>query len=116
MKVAPEVRAKDVKDYKIVGTSQKRIDLPSKLRSIYLRQRRRIPGMLHGRVVRPPTIASKPSSVDESSVRIFRACVKGVKRQLCRCRLRVRMGGDQSGASVKSDLVAASDENAGELQ
>ena len=31
MKVAPEARAKDVKDYKIVGTSQKRIELPPKL-------------------------------------------------------------------------------------
>ena len=30
MKVAPEVKAKDVKDYKIVGTSQKRIELPAK--------------------------------------------------------------------------------------
>ncbi len=31
MKVAPEVRAKDVKDHKVVGTSQKRIELPAKL-------------------------------------------------------------------------------------
>ena len=31
MKVAPEVSAKDVKDHKVVGTSQKRIDLPAKL-------------------------------------------------------------------------------------
>src|SRR6266581_2475464 len=31
MKVAPEVRAKDVKEYKLVGTSQKRLELPPKL-------------------------------------------------------------------------------------
>ena len=31
MKVAPEVSAKNPKDYKIVGTSQKRLDLPPKL-------------------------------------------------------------------------------------
>jgi hypothetical protein len=29
----------------------------------------RIPGMLHGRVVRPPTVTSKPASVDYSSLK-----------------------------------------------
>ena len=69
MKVAPEIRAKDVKDYKVVGTSQKRIDLPAKLTGEFTYANDvRVPGMLHGRVVRPPTITSKPANiVDESS-------------------------------------------------
>ena len=72
MKVAPEIQAKDVKDYKVVGTSQKRIDLPAKLTGEFTYVNDvRIPGMLHGRVVRPPTITSKPANVDESSVKIF---------------------------------------------
>ena len=67
MKVAPEVRAKDVKDHKVVGTSQKRIDLPAKLTGEFTYANDvRIPGMLHGRVVRPPTITSKPANIDES--------------------------------------------------
>jgi nicotinate dehydrogenase subunit B len=80
MKVAPEVRAKDVKDHKIVGTSQKRIDLPPKLTGEFTYANDvRIPGMLHGRVVRPPTIAAKPASVDESSVKSIPGLVKVVQ-------------------------------------
>jgi CO/xanthine dehydrogenase Mo-binding subunit len=70
MKVAPEARAKNVKDYKIVGTSPKRFDLPPKLTGEFVYAHDvRIPGMLHGRVVRPPTITSKPSSIDDSAVK-----------------------------------------------
>lgn len=80
MKVAPEVRAKEVKDYKIVGTSQKRLDLPPKLTGEFtFANDVRVPGMLHGRVVRPPTITSKPASVDESSVKNIPGLVKVVQ-------------------------------------
>ena len=80
MKVAPEVRAKDVKDHKIVGTSQKRIDLPAKLTGEFsFANDVRVPGMLHGRVVRPPTIVAKPASIDESSVKNIPGLVKIVQ-------------------------------------
>src|SRR5437870_9364457 len=80
MKVAPEVKAKDVKDYKVVGTSQKRIELPAKLTGEFSYAHDvRIPGMLHGRVVRPPTITSKPASVDESTVKNIPGLVKVVQ-------------------------------------
>jgi nicotinate dehydrogenase subunit B len=80
MKVAPEVRAKDFKDYKVVGTSQKRVELPFKMTGEFVYAHDvRIPGMLHGRVVRPPTITSKPASVDESSVKNIPGLVKVVQ-------------------------------------
>lgn len=80
MKVAPEVRAKDVKDYKIVGTSQKRIDLPAKLTGEFVYANDvRVPGMLHGRVVRPPTIISKPAGIDESAAKTIPGLVKIVQ-------------------------------------
>ena len=80
MKVAPEVKAKNVKDYKIVGTSQKRIELPAKLTGEFTYAHDvRVPGMLHGRVVRPPTIASKPGNIDESSVKNIPGLVKIVQ-------------------------------------
>ncbi len=69
MKVAPEVRAKNFKEYKVVGTSQKRIELPPKLTGEFVFAHDvRVPGMLHGRVVRPPTITSKPTNINEASV------------------------------------------------
>jgi CO/xanthine dehydrogenase Mo-binding subunit len=80
MKVAPEVQAKNFKDYKVVGTSQKRIELPSKLTGEFIYAHDvRVPGMLHGRVVRPPTIASKPAAIDESAVKNIPGFVRVVQ-------------------------------------
>ena len=80
MKVAPEARAKDVKDYRIVGTSQKRKELPPKLTGEFVYAHDvRLPGMLHGRVVRPPTITSKPASIDDSGAKPIPGFVKAVQ-------------------------------------
>jgi nicotinate dehydrogenase subunit B len=82
MKVAPEARAKDPKDYKIVGTSVPRIDLPPKLTGEYTYiQDVRVPGMLHGRVVRPPVVNSKPAGIDESSIRHIPGIIKVVQQE-----------------------------------
>ena len=79
MKVAPEVRAKDPKEYKVVGTSVARVDLPAKFTGEFVyTQDIHIPGMLHGRAVRPPVVNSKPSSVDEGSVKQIPGIVKVV--------------------------------------
>ena len=80
MKVAPEARAKNVKDYKIVGTSPKRIDLPPKLTGefVYVHDVR-LPGMLHGRVVRPPTVTSKPTTIDDSAAKSIPGFVRTVQ-------------------------------------
>jgi nicotinate dehydrogenase subunit B len=80
MKVAPDARAKNFNDYRVVGTSQKRVELPPKMTGefVYVHDVR-IPGMLHGRVVRPPTITSKPASVDDSAVKKIPGFVKVVQ-------------------------------------
>jgi nicotinate dehydrogenase subunit B len=70
MKVAPEVKAKNPKDYKIVGKPIKRIELPAKVTGEhdYIHDVR-IPGMLHGRVVRPPVINTEPINIDRDSIK-----------------------------------------------
>jgi CO/xanthine dehydrogenase Mo-binding subunit len=70
MKVAPEVKAKDPKTYKIVGQPLKRFEIPRKVTGEhdYIHDVR-IPGMLHGRVVRPPVINTEPVSIDQDSIR-----------------------------------------------
>jgi nicotinate dehydrogenase subunit B len=80
MKVAPEVPAKNPKDYKIVGKSIPRVDLPGKFTGEFVySQDASVPGMLHGRVVRPATSLSAPSSIDESSIKNIPGVVKVVR-------------------------------------
>jgi nicotinate dehydrogenase subunit B len=80
MKIAPEVPAKSYKDYKIVGHSVPRVDLPGKLTAgfTYISDMK-VPGMLHGRVVRPPAVISQTLRVDEASIRNIPGVVKVVR-------------------------------------
>ena len=69
LKVASEIPAKDPKSYKVVGASVPRIDLPPKFTGEFTYSIDvSVPGMLHGRVVRPPVADSAPLAVDESSI------------------------------------------------
>jgi nicotinate dehydrogenase subunit B len=80
MKIAPQVPAKDPKDYKIVGKSIPRVDLPEKFTGEFVySQDVSVPGMLHGRALRPATSLSMPSNVDESSIRNIPGVVKVVR-------------------------------------
>jgi len=80
MVVAPEVKAKSYKDYKIVGTSVSRVDIPQKFTGEYTYTPDfRLPGMLHGRPVRPVTPVAKPLKVDESSIAHIPGVVKIVQ-------------------------------------
>jgi nicotinate dehydrogenase subunit B len=57
-------------DYKVVGTSPKRRDVFAKVyaKPTYVTDVR-VPGMLHARVVRPPTAGAVPNSIDENSIK-----------------------------------------------
>ena len=80
MKVAPDVPPKNPKDYKIVGKSIPRVDLPEKFTGEFVySQDTKVPGMLHGRVVRPATSLSAPASIDESSISNIPGVVKIVR-------------------------------------
>jgi nicotinate dehydrogenase subunit B len=61
---------KDPKDYKLVGQPVPRVDIPDKCtgRFPYMHNLR-LPGMLHGRVVRPPSVGAKLENVDENAVK-----------------------------------------------
>jgi nicotinate dehydrogenase subunit B len=70
IKVNPNIALKDPATYTVVGKPILRSDVPAKCtgRHVYL-QDFILPGMLHGRVVRPPAMAAKLLTVDESSIR-----------------------------------------------
>ncbi len=71
---------KDAKAYKHVGTSVARLDIPDKVtgRFTYMHDVR-VPGMLHGRVVRPPAIGAELETVDEASIKAIPGIVKVVR-------------------------------------
>lgn len=74
LKVTGTAPEKPVSSYRIVGTRVPRVDIPPKMRGTYeYIQHVRVPGMLHGRVVRPSGQAAlasavKIKSVDEASI------------------------------------------------
>src|SRR5262249_51732405 len=73
-------KAKDPKDYKLVGKPVPRVDIPDKVTAKFTyMQDFRVPGMLHGRVVRPPALGAKLESVDEGSIKDIPGIVKVVR-------------------------------------
>jgi CO/xanthine dehydrogenase Mo-binding subunit len=64
------VPTKDPKTFTLVGKPVPRVDIPAKVTGTFTyMQDFRVPGMLHGRVVRPPAIGASLRSVDESSIK-----------------------------------------------
>jgi nicotinate dehydrogenase subunit B len=70
LKIDAKASLKDPALYTVVGKPILRPDLPGKAtgRNVFM-QDLVVPGMLHGRVIRPPAIGAKLISVDESSIR-----------------------------------------------
>ena len=63
-KISGKAQPKRREDYRVVGTTVQRVDLPAKFTGVgsYV-QDLRLPGMIHGRVVRPPVPRARPISV-----------------------------------------------------
>jgi nicotinate dehydrogenase subunit B len=88
LELADDVPVKAVGNYSIVGRSVSRVDLPAKATGelVYVHDVR-MPGMLHGRVVRPPYagvdagpfVGTSLLAIDESSVRDIPGLVKVVR-------------------------------------
>ena len=75
-----DVPQKPAAQHTVIGQSVPRIDIPPKVNggAAYV-QDMRLPGMLHGRVVRPPSYGATLASLDESGVRAMPGVV-GVVR------------------------------------
>jgi CO/xanthine dehydrogenase Mo-binding subunit len=81
MKVAPQAKPKNPADYTVVGRSVPRKDIPGKILADFTYiQDVRVPGMLHGRVVRPYGVHAKLESVDVSAVKDIPGFVQLVRR------------------------------------
>jgi len=59
----------DPSTWKILGKSIPRVDIPAKAKGTFQYvQKVRIPGMLHGKVIRPPVVGAHVKSIDKSAV------------------------------------------------
>ncbi len=79
--VNPNAKRKPASEWKILGTSVPRLDIPALATGQFeFVHNVRVPGMLHGRVVRPPEVGATLVRADESSVRSMPGFVKVVVR------------------------------------
>ena len=70
LKLDPKAPLKNPVSYTIVGKSLPRPDVPAKVTGQHLYMHDfKLPGMLHGRVIRPGAVGAKLLSVDESSIK-----------------------------------------------
>jgi CO/xanthine dehydrogenase Mo-binding subunit len=104
---AKPAQPKDPKDHTVVGKSIPRVDIPAKItgRFAYIHDFR-VPGMLHGRVVRPPAMGAMLQSVDRE---LGQGCARPgqgrARGQFPRCGGAQRMGRDHSGEQAEGHLV-----------
>lgn len=78
----PKAKRRDPREWAVLGKPVPRPDLPAIVTGQFeFVHNVRVPGMLHGRVVRPPAVGATVNSVDENSVRDIPGLVKVVVKQ-----------------------------------
>jgi len=81
LKLDKQAPLKDPANYKIIGQSVPRYDIPLKVTGQFTYMHDfKVPGMVHGRVVRPPAIGASLQSVYENSVKDIPGLVKVVRQ------------------------------------
>ena len=80
--VSPTAKRKEHGAWTVLGTSVPRVDLPAMVTAqLEYVHNVRVPGMVHGAVVRPPEVGAALKGVDEGSVRSMPGVIKVVVRQ-----------------------------------
>lgn len=81
LKLDAKARVKDPKTYRIVGKPVARVDIPAKVAGTFVfMQDFRVPGMLHARVIRPPTMRGRLTAVDDTAARKIPGYVSTVRK------------------------------------
>ena len=81
LEVNPKVVLKNPNDYRVIGKSIQRVDIPQKVTGEYVYMHDfKLPGMLHARVVRPNSIGAKLSSFDDSGLKKIKGYVQTVRK------------------------------------
>ena len=81
LKLDAKARVKDPRTYTIVGKPVARVDIPAKVAGTFVFMHDfRVPGMLHARVIRPPTMRGRLTSLDDSAARKIPGYVSTVRK------------------------------------
>ena len=81
LKVDPKVVMKKAADYRVVGKSIARVDIPDKLTGEFpYMQDFRLPGMLHARVLRPDDLGAPLKGYDDSAAKKVTGFVQTVRK------------------------------------
>ncbi|PYU19494.1 MAG: xanthine dehydrogenase family protein molybdopterin-binding subunit [Acidobacteria bacterium] len=82
IKLDPNVKRKSASEWTVLGTPARRPDMPALVTGQFeFVHNVRLPGMLHGRVLRPPAVGATVVNVDESSVQALPGVVKVVVKK-----------------------------------
>jgi len=82
MALNPKAKRKQATEWTILGKSRRRVEFPAMVAGQFEYVHNvRVPGMLHGQVVRPPAVGATLVRVDESSVQGFPGVVKAVAKK-----------------------------------
>jgi CO/xanthine dehydrogenase Mo-binding subunit len=81
LQVDPKIALKKAPDYKVIGKSIPRVDIPGKVSGefTYIHDVR-LPGMLHARVIRPDELGAGVASVDDAAARKVSGFVQTVRK------------------------------------
>ena len=78
----PAAKRKHPREWTVLGTAVPRVDMHDMVTGRFeFVHNVKVPGMLHGRVVRPPEVGATVTSVDEGSIRDLPGIVKVVVKQ-----------------------------------
>lgn len=81
LKINDKIQLKAPADYKVIGKSIARVDIPDKVTGKFeFVQDVRVPGMLHARVIRPDDIGASLLSFDDAAARKVRGYVQTVRK------------------------------------
>jgi CO/xanthine dehydrogenase Mo-binding subunit len=76
----PQSKLKDPSSYRLIGKPLKRVDIPAKVTgAVAYVQDLRLPGMVHARVVRPPSYAARLRTVEVAAVERLPGVLKTVR-------------------------------------
>jgi len=81
LKVDAKARVKDPTTYRLVGKPVPRVDIPEKVAGTFVFMHDyRVPGMLHARVIRPPTMRGRLTGLDDTAARKIPGYVGTVRK------------------------------------